>query len=200
MALKIKECKTDDKIIFEGLYEIIPEIHTDIRGFFFESYSERDFFDAGLKTKFIQDNQSFSKKGVLRGLHFQTKSPQAKLVRSVTGKSYDVAVDLRMGSKTFAKYFSTILDSEKQNMLYIPQGFAHGFLTLSETSVFEYKCSAFYDKESESGIRYDDPFFNINWKDFLKSENFIVSDKDKSLKYFSKEENYFDGKGLWIGK
>lgn len=128
MAFEFKKCE------IEGLYEIQPKIFGDNRGYFLETYSEKDFFKAGLTMKFVQDNQSRSTKNVLRGLHFQTKHPQGKLVRALEGKVYDVAVDLRLGSATFGKYYGVILDSEKQNMFYIPKGFAHGFCVLTDSA------------------------------------------------------------------
>ena len=138
MAFEFKPCTLADGTQIQGLYEIQPKVFGDARGYFFEVYSERDFFQAGLTMKFVQDNQSASTKGVLRGLHFQTQHPQGKLVRSVSGRVYDVAVDIRNGSPTFGRYYGVILDSEKQNEFYIPQGFAHGFYVLSDSAVFAY--------------------------------------------------------------
>lgn len=130
MAFEFNTCKLADGTEVKGLYEIQPKIFGDARGYFLETYSEKDFFAAGLKMRFVQDNQSKSSKGVLRGLHFQTLHPQGKLVRALQGKVYDVAVDLRKDSATFGKYYGVILDAEKQNMFYIPEGFAHGFMCL----------------------------------------------------------------------
>ena len=144
MAFEFKKCIVDGTEV-EGLWEIQPKIFGDARGYFLESYSEKDFFAAGLTMKFVQDNQSKSSKGVLRGLHFQTQHPQGKLVRALEGCVYDVAVDLRKGSKTFGKYYGVVLDAEKQNQFYIPEGFAHGFYVLSDTAIFAYKCTDFYD-------------------------------------------------------
>ena len=127
MSFEFKPCTLSDGTQIQGLYEIQPKVFGDVRGYFFEVYSERDFFAAGLTMKFVQDNQSASTKGVLRGLHFQTQHPQGKLVRAVSGRVYDVAVDIRNGSPTFGRYYGVILDSEKQNEFYIPQGFAHVF-------------------------------------------------------------------------
>ena len=136
MAFEFKDCLSVDGIQFEGLKEIQPKVFGDSRGYFLETYSEKDFFEAGIKDRFVQDNHSKSVKGVLRGLHFQTFKPQGKLVRAVQGKVYDVAVDLRSGSPTFGKFYGVILDSEKQNQFYIPKGLAHGFYVLSDEAVF----------------------------------------------------------------
>ena len=161
----------------EGLIEIFPNIFKDDRGFFLETHSLKAFEKAGLNLNFVQDNQSFSKKGVVRGLHFQNKPfEQGKLVRVITGKAQDIAVDIRQGSPTFGKWESFILDSEKNNMVYIPEGFAHGFTAL-EDCIFAYKCTNIYDKTSESGLLWNDPELKIEWQ----VENPIVSDKDKEL-------------------
>jgi dTDP-4-dehydrorhamnose 3,5-epimerase len=162
----------------KGLIEFIPRVFGDERGFFFESFNKVNLENAGIKDNFVQDNQSFSKKGVVRGLHFQ-KNPfaQGKLVRVITGKALDVAVDLRKNSPTFGQYETFLLDSTKQNMVYIPAGFAHGFSALEDT-IFFYKCTNFYNKASEAGIIWNDPTLNINWE--VESPN--VSDKDKELK------------------
>ena len=127
-----------------GLCEIQPKVFSDSRGYFFESYSQRDFDAAGINARFVQDNQSRSIKGVLRGLHFQKTRPQAKLVRAIEGEVFDVAVDTRPGSPSFGKWYAVVLSAEKQNQFYIPEGFAHGFLVLSEIAVFAYKCTDFY--------------------------------------------------------
>lgn len=162
----------------KGLFEITPRIFKDERGYFFESYSKKVFEENGIAAEFVQDNQSFSAKNVLRGLHFQ-KEPyaQGKLVRVITGRVLDVAVDLRQDSPTFGRYDSVVLDSEKGNMFYIPPGFAHGFLTLEEGTVFAYKCTDFYNKASESGILWNDPELGINWG----VTNPLVSEKDMQL-------------------
>ncbi|GHU38863.1 dTDP-4-dehydrorhamnose 3,5-epimerase [Spirochaetia bacterium] len=169
--LLIKKCS------IEGLYEIQPKVFCDNRGYFFECYSERDFFDAGLTMKFVQDNQSYSKKGVLRGLHFQNEHAQGKLIRAVAGEVFDVAVDLRSGSPTHGKWHSFILSGEKQNQFYIPEGFAHGFLVLSETAVLAYKCTDFHYPQAECGLLWNDPCIGIVWPK-LDCE-YILSDKDK---------------------
>jgi dTDP-4-dehydrorhamnose 3,5-epimerase len=161
----------------KGLFEITPKVHNDSRGYFFESYNESLFFQNGIKERFVQDNQSFSVKGVLRGLHFQNDPyAQGKLVRVVSGAVLDVVVDIRKDSPTFGQHESFLLSAENQKMVYIPAGFAHGFVTI-EDAVFSYKCTNLYNKASESGIIYNDPELNINWG----VENPIVSEKDLVL-------------------
>ena len=167
MSFEFNTCRLADGTEIKGLYEIQSKIFGDARGYFEETYSERDFFAAGLTMQFVQDNQSKSTKGVLRGLHFQTQHPQGKLVRALQGRVYDVAVDLRKGSATFGKYYGVILDSEKQNMFYIPEGFAHGFYVLSEEAIFTYKCTDFYDPKGEGGLMWNDPAIGIQKKQFL---------------------------------
>ena len=196
MAFEFKKCE------IEGLYEIFSKIFGDNRGYFLETYSEKDFFDVGLKMKFVQDNQSKSVKYVLRGLHFQTKHPQGKLVRALEGKVYDVAVDLRLGSATFGKYYGVILDSEKQNMFYIPEGFAHGFCVLTDSATFSYKCTDFYHPEDEAGLMWNDEKIAIDWEKILPGimQNVNLSEKDKKHSPFSLENKYFDLNGKWIGK
>lgn len=163
---------------FSGLVIIKPKIFKDSRGYFYESYKESEFNKAGIKDRFVQDNQSFSHYGVVRGLHFQVgSSKQSKLVRCLSGEIYDVALDLREGSKTFGNYFGIKLSDKNQTMLYIPEGFAHGFSVLSETAEISYKVSHEYDAESESGIRFDDKDLKIDWK----VNNPIVSEKDLKL-------------------
>jgi dTDP-4-dehydrorhamnose 3,5-epimerase len=161
----------------KGLVEITPRLFRDERGVFFESYTEKLFKENGINAVFVQDNQSFSVKNVLRGLHFQ-KPPfaQGKLVRVIKGKVLDVAVDIRKDSPTYGQHEAVILDAEKCNMLYVPQGFAHGFLALEE-SIFAYKCTNYYHKESESGIIWDDPDIKINWG----IKNPLISGKDLEL-------------------
>jgi dTDP-4-dehydrorhamnose 3,5-epimerase len=168
----------------EGLYEITPKIFKDARGYFFESYSERDFHEAGLNMRFVQDNQSYSMKGVLRGLHFQKTHPQGKLVRVISGEVFDVAVDIRESSPTRGKWHSVLLSSELQNQFYISEGFAHGFLVLSESAVFTYKCTDFYYPEDESGIIWNDFTIGIEWPKI--GVDYIISGKDQKLSAFSK--------------
>jgi dTDP-4-dehydrorhamnose 3,5-epimerase len=148
----------------EGLIEFHPRIFRDDRGFFMETFSMKWFEPLGLKPNFVQDNQSVSKKGVLRGLHFQ-KPPhaQAKLVRVTTGRALDVAVDLRKDSPTYGQHVACVLDSEKQNVFYIPEGFAHGFVALEENTTFLYKCTDFYAPQTEGGILWNDPALGIDW-------------------------------------
>lgn len=189
------------KLEIEGLWEIQPKIFGDSRGYFFESYSEKDFFDAGLSMRFVQDNQSRSSKYVLRGLHFQKNHPQGKLVRALEGKVFDVAVDIRLGSSTFGKHHGLVLDSEKQNMFYIPEGFAHGFCVLSDTATFAYKCTDFYHPEDEGGIMWNDSVIGIDWESVLPgiAENALLSEKDKNHPAFSLDKKYFDMNAKWIG-
>lgn len=180
-----------------GLFEIQPKVFGDERGYFFEVYSERDFTAAGLTMKFVQDNQSSSVKGVLRGLHFQTKHPQGKLVRAVSGRVYDVAVDLRKGSPSFGKYYGVVLDSEKQNEFYIPQGFAHGFYVLSDSAVFAYKCTDFYDPQGEGGIMWNDKTIGIDWNAVAPEITPLLSPKDGKHPAFNKAGTYFNKDGVW---
>ena len=165
----------------EGCYIIEPKIILDERGYFMESFNENTFQKGvNQQVHFVQDNQSFSSKGVLRGLHYQTgEHAQAKLVRVLQGEVLDVAVDIRPNSPTFGQYEAVLLSGENQIQFFIPKGFAHGFLVLSNTATFFYKCDNFYNKESEGGISYNDQTINIDW-DF-PTENLIVSEKDKVL-------------------
>ncbi|MDR1898727.1 MAG: dTDP-4-dehydrorhamnose 3,5-epimerase [Treponema sp.] len=165
-----------------GLYQIQPRIFGDSRGYFFEVWSERDFAGSGLRASFVQDNQSMSVKGVLRGLHFQKKHPQGKLVRVIEGEVFDVAVDIRPGSPSRLKWHAVVLSGEKKNQFYIPEGFAHGFLVLSDTAVFAYKCTDFYYPEDEEGIIWNDPGIGIKWPDL--GMDYILSEKDKNLPCF----------------
>ena len=197
MSFEFKECRLSDGTKIEGLYEIQPKVFGDARGYFFEVYSERYFFAAGLTMKFVQDNQSASTKGVLRGLHFQTQHPQGKLVRAVSGRVYDLAVDIRNGSPTFGKYYGVILDSEKQNEFYIPQGFAHGFYVLSDSAVFAYKCTDFYDPKGEGGLMWNDPVINIDWNAVAPGLTPLLSEKDGKHPAFDINGKYFDINGVW---
>lgn len=164
------------KTEIEGVYVIEPKVFGDNRGYFMETYNEQEFKNNGLYYNFVQDNQSKSKKGVLRGLHFQKTHPQAKLVRVLEGEVFDVAVDLRKGSKTYGKWVGVILSEENKKQFMIPRGFAHGFVVLSETAVFAYKCDDFYHPEDEGGIMWNDPDINIEWP--YKGE-LLLSEKDK---------------------
>ena len=160
----------------EGLMVIEPTVHGDERGYFMETYNARDLKEAGLDRVFVQDNQSMSKKGVLRGLHFQKKFPQAKLVRVIKGEVFDVAVDIRKGSKTFGKWYGVELTEQNKKQFYIPEGFAHGFLVRSETAEFYYKVTDFYHPDDEGGIIWNDPDIGIDWGDVSQV---ILSEKDK---------------------
>lgn len=199
MAFEFKQCEKDG-VKIDGLFEIQPKIFGDARGYFLETYSEKDFFAAGLTMKFVQDNQSKSSKGVLRGLHFQTQHPQGKLVRAMKGRVYDVAVDLRKGSATFGKYYGVILDAEKQNQFYIPAGFAHGFYVLSDEAIFAYKCTDFYDPKGEGGLMWNDPVIGIDWKSIAPDVDPLLSEKDGKHPAFNPNGSYFDMNAKWIGK
>jgi len=165
---------------FEGLYELEPNVFGDERGYFFESFRKEVYQELGITDDFIQDNESFSVKGTLRGLHYQEHPhAQAKLVRVVKGKVMDVALDLRKDSPTYGKHHKVLLDSERKNLFLVPAGFAHGFVAL-EDSVFFYKCSNYYNKASEGGILWNDPGLGIDWG----IDNPIVSEKDKVLPTF----------------
>lgn len=167
----------------QGLCIIEPQVFPDERGLFFESYNEKAFTELGINTRFVQDNQSESVKGVLRGLHRQIAFPQAKLVRVVYGEVYDVAVDIRKGSPTYGKYYGVILSRNNNRQFYIPEGFLHGFLVLSERATFAYKVNDFYHPNDEGGIVWNDPDIGIEWplKEYNLSErNIILSEKDKN--------------------
>ena len=165
----------------KGCFVLEPKVFDDGRGYFFENYNARVFNELiGKEVNFVQDNESFSTKGVLRGLHFQKgKFAQAKLVRVIQGEVLDVAVDLREDSPTFLQYEAVLLSNENKKQLFIPRGFAHGFLVLSETAIFSYKCDNFYKKEAEEGIIYNDPKLNIDW--LMDDEDIMLSEKDKLL-------------------
>lgn len=162
----------------QDLYLVEQRIYTDERGFFLESYNQREFHQAGLTMSFVQDNHSKSQRGVLRGLHYQKKHPQGKLVRVLRGAVFDVAVDLRRDSSSFLKWFGCYLTEENRRQLYIPPGFAHGFLVLSQEAEFAYKCSDFYHPEDEGGYPWDDPTFGIQWP-LEGIEQLILSEKDR---------------------
>nr|MBP3599052.1 dTDP-4-dehydrorhamnose 3,5-epimerase [Eubacterium sp.] len=162
----------------EGLYVIEPKVFGDERGYFVETYNKNDFLEHGLDMEFVQDNQSMSKKGVLRGLHFQKKHPQGKLVRVLSGEVFDVAVDIRKGSPTYGQWFGVVLSAENMKQFYVSPGFAHGFFVMSETAVFSYKCTDFYHPEDEGGIRWDDPEIGIQWP-IEPGMEVILSEKDR---------------------
>ena len=151
------------KAPIEGLYVIEPSVHGDARGYFMETYNQKDMHEAGLNMVFVQDNQSMSTKGVLRGLHFQKQYPQGKLVRVIKGSVYDVAVDLREGSPTYGQYYGVELTEENKKQFYISEGFAHGFLVLSDVAEFCYKVTDFWHPGDESGLAWNDPEINIQW-------------------------------------
>ncbi|MCX7551320.1 dTDP-4-dehydrorhamnose 3,5-epimerase [Xanthomarina sp. F2636L] len=165
----------------QGCFVLEPRIFKDKRGYFFESFNQNQFNQlTGNNTNFVQDNESFSTKGVLRGLHYQIGiHAQAKLVRVIKGRVLDVAVDIRKNSPTFSQYVAVELTENNKKQLFIPRGFAHGFVVLSDTAIFSYKCDNYYNKESEGGIIYNDPLLNINWQ--LPEESLLVSEKDVVL-------------------
>ena len=178
------------KTAFPGLFIIEPTVFKDSRGYFFESYNQNQFEAAGIDIRFVQDNQSKSTYGVIRGLHYQLDPySQTKLMRVISGKILDVAVDIRKGSPAFGKVFSIELSAENNKQLLIPKGFAHGFSVLSETAEVMYKCDAFYNKESEAGILFNDPTLNIDWK--IPADKAIVSDKDLVLPSIEHCKNNF---------
>ncbi len=163
-----------------GLVLIKPRIFGDARGYFFESYSKKDLLNAGIHADFVQDNQSYSSKGILRGLHFQKKPyAQSKLVRVSQGKVFDVAVDIRASSPTFGQYIGVELSDQNHAIFYIPKGFAHGYLVLSETAIFQYKCDDYYAPAAEDGLQYNDPDISIQWP--VIDVPIRVSDKDAVL-------------------
>jgi dTDP-4-dehydrorhamnose 3,5-epimerase len=174
----------------QGLVIYEPMVFEDSRGFFFESFNEKIFARQGITRPFVQDNQSRSAYGVIRGLHYQlSPHAQSKLVRVLSGKILDVAVDIRKGSPTYGRHFAVELSAENKKQLYIPHGFAHGFSVLSETADVLYKCDAFYNKESEGGIRYNDPILQIDWKIAAGKE--VVSEKDIQNPLFVDSKNNF---------
>ncbi|MCK0123166.1 dTDP-4-dehydrorhamnose 3,5-epimerase [Gelidibacter sp. F2691] len=176
--MEIKETHLKD------CYVMTPKVFVDSRGYFFESFNKQNFqLQTGLNIEFVQDNQSLSQKGVLRGLHFQKGDrAQAKLVRVIKGSVLDVVVDIRPESKTFGQQFSTVISEENTTQLFIPRGFAHGFLVLEDHTIFSYKCDNYYDKASESGIIFNDSTLNINWQ--LPESDLIISEKDLELPTF----------------
>lgn len=177
-----------NKTKIEGVYIIEPKVFGDARGYFMETYNKEDFCEAGLNMEFVQDNESKSSKGVLRGLHFQTQHSQGKLVRVTKGEVFDVAVDLRKGSPTFGQWEGVILSNENKKQFYIPEGFAHGFVVLSDEAVFNYKCTDFYHPEFEGGIKWDDEEIGVEWPlGDMKKEDLLLSDKDTKWTYKLKD-------------
>lgn len=182
------------KTKIKDLYIIEHKVFGDDRGYFMESYNRKDFVEAGLDMVFVQDNESRSKKGVLRGMHFQTKYTQGKLVRVTQGAVYDVAVDLRKGSPTFGKWEGVLLTSENKKQFYVPEGFAHGFLVVSDEAVFNYKCTDYYAPEFDSGLLWNDPQVGIEWPlDGVKE--ILLSEKDKVQKTLKELDIPFEYKG-----
>lgn len=177
---------TAEETYLKGCFVLTPTVYQDDRGLFFESYHQLDFEKIiGRQVNFVQDNHSVSRKGVLRGLHYQRgEFAQAKLIRVVKGSVLDVCVDIRTESATFGKHFSIILDAIDNKQLFIPKGFAHGFLSLEEDTVFTYKCDNYYSRESEAGIKFDDPTLKIDWN--FPLNNLILSEKDLQLPTFNK--------------
>lgn len=190
---KFNFVKTD----IPGVFVIETTAFGDDRGFFMESYNQKDFLEAGLSMKFIQENHSKSTKGVLRGLHFQREHPQGKLVRVISGAAYDVGVDLRKGSPTYGKYFGMVLTAENKKQLYIPEGFAHGFLSLKEGTEFLYKVTDFWYKESEDGLLWNDKDINIHWpmKEY-EIENININERDKNWQSFKELQSPFEYKKI----
>ncbi|HAE14789.1 MAG: dTDP-4-dehydrorhamnose 3,5-epimerase [Chitinophagales bacterium] len=177
-----------------GLLVFEPRVFSDDRGYFFESFNEQTFAEAGITRPFVQDNQSRSVYGVVRGLHYQlAPMAQAKLVRVVEGEVLDVAVDIRQGSPTFGQHFSILLSKENKKQLYLPRGFAHGFSVLSEYAEFVYKCDNFYSGGHDAGIRFDDPALGIDWK--LPADDVLLSGKDAALPLFADAKNNFTEEG-----
>ena len=176
------------KTEIEGLVILEPKVFGDNRGYFMETYNQEDFEKAGLHYNFVQDNQSKSIKGVLRGLHYQKTHPQAKCVRVLQGEVYDVAVDLRKGSPTYGRYVGVLLSEENKRIFMIPRGFAHGFVVLSEEATFTYKCDDFYHPEDEGGFIWNDPTIGVDWP--LK-EGIILSEKDGKLPSFKEAKIEF---------
>ncbi|MEG2677944.1 MAG: dTDP-4-dehydrorhamnose 3,5-epimerase [Oscillospiraceae bacterium] len=162
----------------EGMFIVEPTVFGDDRGYFMETYNEAEFRENGFNLTFVQDNQSKSRKGVLRGLHMQVNNPQGKLVRVISGEVFDVGVDMRKGSPTIGKWFGAVLSAENKKQFFVPEGFAHGFLVLSETAEFVYKCTRLYDPSDELGIKYDDAEVAVEWPN--TGMQLLLSEKDKS--------------------
>ena len=182
------------KTPIKDLVIIQPKVFGDSRGFFQETYNKKSFAEHGLMMEFVQDNHSKSRKGVLRGLHFQTKFTQGKLVRVVKGSVYDVAVDLRKDSKTYGQWYGVILTGENKTMFYIPEGFAHGFITLEDDTEFLYKCTDLYSPEYDSGILWSDETIGIDWRleEFgISHDELTISEKDMKQQKFDRNKDYF---------
>jgi dTDP-4-dehydrorhamnose 3,5-epimerase len=180
------------KTPIEGLLIIEPKVWRDNRGYFYESYNAKLFAEAGINVNFVQDNQSFSQKGALRGLHAQAQPfEQGKLVRVLQGAVMDVAVDIRKDSPTYGQHFDIELSEENHKQLWVPAGFLHGFLTLEDQTIFTYKVSNYYDKNSEIGVMWNDPDLNIQWSRDIPESEFLLSDKDQVLSQFKDFESPF---------
>ncbi|TSA27730.1 dTDP-4-dehydrorhamnose 3,5-epimerase [bacterium] len=176
------------KTAIEGLLIIEPDIYSDDRGYFFESFNQKKYAQIGITERFLQDNQSCSKKDTIRGLHYQVgEYAQSKLVRVITGKAIDYAVDIRFGSPTFRKYVAVELSAENQKQLWIPVGFAHGFISLKDNTILQYKCTAYYSQKNEKGIIFNDPDIGINWN----TENPIITEKDFKYPFLKNIEKDF---------
>ena len=172
-----------------GVFKIVPQVHKDARGYFMETWQQRRFRDAGIDLDFVQDNFSHSAQGTLRGLHYQIEQAQGKLVRVVSGEVFDVAVDLRRSSPNFGHWVGAVLSAENKHQLWVPPGFGHGFLVMSETAEFEYKCTDFYAPEFERSIRWDDPEIGIDWP-LNDGDQPVLSQKDASAPFLSDAETY----------
>ena len=171
--MKIEQTPIKDLLV------LTPKVFEDERGYFYETYNQRFLRDKGIYTNFVQDNQSYSTKNVLRGLHFQTIAPQAKLVRCVVGEVYDVVVDLRKSSETYKQWYGVKLSDENRKMMFVPKGFAHGFLTLSDYAIFQYKCDELYMPTADAGVNFKDEELNIDW--LVDINELIISEKDRVL-------------------
>ena len=185
---------TFEKTRLPGVIVIQPQVFGDSRGYFMETFKKTDFAAAGIDKEFVQDNESSSSKGVLRGLHFQKDHTQGKLVRVTKGEVFDVAVDVRPGSETYGQWSGVILNSEKKNLFYIPEGFAHGFLVLSDMAEFVYKCTDVYDPSSEGGIPWNDPSINIDWPKL--DIPYKTSEKDEKHEAFATQD--FSWAAKWL--
>ena len=169
---------TVEKTPIDGVVIVTPAVYGDERGYFTETYNERDYAEAGIDVRFVQDNQSRSRRGVLRGLHFQKNYPQSKLVRVLEGEAFDVAVDLRPESPTYGQWVGVLLTAENHKQFFVPRGFAHGFLVLSETATFAYKCDEFYHPEDEGGLAWNDPTVGVAWP-ITPDMELLLSEKDR---------------------
>ena len=184
---------TFEQTKLEGCIIVTPQIFKDARGYFMEIYQKEKFEAAGIPADFVQDNQSKSSKGVLRGMHFQKEKPQGKLVRAISGSVFDVAVDLRPDSKTFKQWVGVELSAENGKQLFVPKGFAHGFLVLTETAEFNYKCTDYYAPQDEGGLFYADEDIKINWPDI--GREYVLSEKDQNAKRANEQTfDYFLGR------